>query len=550
MAAEGSPTDRPELRTAKCIRTLTISLGIGVLAYGIALAALSRAGFPSTVRTGSSVPYLSDKPVGEDAYYMLSVARNVARGRGIVYNGRKKTTGVQPLATVIYAGLIWGIEKAGGNEWTIVRSILAFGVVLLILFAHVIGVISAHLAGRTSAEDRAVAYGLGFCFALLNFSVLRLFTYGLETSMYLLILSVAVLATMRIGDGASGREGRYEIVLGCLFGAAALARIDFLALAALFLVVATARRKMSIRRGILAGGICLMIVSPWLVWVKFTGGSWMPSSGLAQAALPSAGSLLSRLTAIATALADHATPWAYEANRLPLVVVGAASGIAVWGWLSRTRGKDASAGRPGALARNNPFYFEWAVSLAALVLVYAVFFRSRHFYLRYTAPVLVLVLPVLAGLVQRELRQSRKWLFPALVSAMLLSFAAAAFVSLHTGTVGNDLTINAGFIRQEFPDSARIGAFQSGVLGFFHENVFNLDGKIDVSALHHLRSGTMSQYLDRERIDVVIDWPSYIYGNLDREYLDGQWVPRPTGLAPRRSVCLVRLGSGLSRLPR
>ena len=294
----------------KRVRVLTFALAGGVLAYGIVLAALSRPGFPSAMRSGSSFPYLCDKPVGEDAYYMLTVARNVARGRGFVYNNGIRTTGVQPLATLVYAGLIWGVEKAGGDEWMIVRAVLAFGFLMLVLFAHAVGLISGHLAGGESPSDRAEAYGLGFCFALLDFSLLRLFTYGLETPIYLLLVAAAVLTTMRIG-GAGRRGGALRhggLVLGGLFGAAALARIDFLVLAAVFLAVAVARRSMSFRQAALAGGVSLVIVGPWLVWVRLTGGSWMPSSGLAQFGIPSAGAAPGRLAAMAAALADHATP--------------------------------------------------------------------------------------------------------------------------------------------------------------------------------------------------------------------------------------------------
>jgi hypothetical protein len=43
---------------------------------------------------------LSDKPVGEDGYYMLTIALNIAQGHGIAYNYSLPATGIQPLSTL------------------------------------------------------------------------------------------------------------------------------------------------------------------------------------------------------------------------------------------------------------------------------------------------------------------------------------------------------------------------------------------------------------------------------------------------------------------
>ena len=38
------------------------------------------------------MPYVSDKIIGEDGYYMLTVAWNLAQGHGISYNFGEQTT--------------------------------------------------------------------------------------------------------------------------------------------------------------------------------------------------------------------------------------------------------------------------------------------------------------------------------------------------------------------------------------------------------------------------------------------------------------------------
>ena len=86
-----------------------------VLTYGLVLAVFSREGFPETTEYGYGMPYLSDRPVGEDAYYMLTVAWNIAEKHQLVYNLDKPTTGIQPLATVFYAGIAHIVQFTGGD---------------------------------------------------------------------------------------------------------------------------------------------------------------------------------------------------------------------------------------------------------------------------------------------------------------------------------------------------------------------------------------------------------------------------------------------------
>jgi len=74
---------------------------IGVLA----LAALSLA-----LRSDATV-FL--KPFSEDGYYSLAVARSMAAGHGMTIDGVTRTNGIQPLLTIIQAGLFW---LARGND--------------------------------------------------------------------------------------------------------------------------------------------------------------------------------------------------------------------------------------------------------------------------------------------------------------------------------------------------------------------------------------------------------------------------------------------------
>jgi len=84
--------------------------------YACVLAVMARNGFPTDVRQASFWPFLSDKPVGEDGYYMLTVAWNLATDWRFEYNGDILTTAIQPLTVVLYAMLAKLALVLGGQR--------------------------------------------------------------------------------------------------------------------------------------------------------------------------------------------------------------------------------------------------------------------------------------------------------------------------------------------------------------------------------------------------------------------------------------------------
>src|SRR4030095_14567085 len=75
-----------------------VLLAMMIVTYGIVLAVFSREGFPESMDYGHGMPYLSDRPVGEDAYYMLTVAWNSAEEGRSVYHLDKPHTWIQTRA--------------------------------------------------------------------------------------------------------------------------------------------------------------------------------------------------------------------------------------------------------------------------------------------------------------------------------------------------------------------------------------------------------------------------------------------------------------------
>ena len=515
-------------------RVLAISCAVVVL-YGAVLAWGSRAAFPARLAEAPGLPSLADKPLGEDGFYMLTVAWNLGHGRGLTYNDGIETTGIQPLATVLYGGLAAGVRASGGTRWDLARLVLLFGVGTVVGLALLLGALArASLPAGADPERAALAFFLGAVLTLANVWVFRIATYGLETGVYLVLL--AAFAGTLVRD-VPRMTVRRAAVAGLLAGLCGLARIDFGVLLALFLALLVVRRVLTLRHGIVLGATALALVAPWFLWVHAVSGHWAPSSGPAQSSWITAGSAPGRVLAMAKAVLNHLTPWLYTGNRLDLTLLALLS-VAVVGallvWARRTT-------RPAAPDR------AWADVLSALGLavvglvgVYLVLFRSTHFYDRYAAPLLVVVIPGLAWLVATSVPVERLRRAAVPLAAGLGLAAAFWFaVTLHRGATGNVHAVTAGFVQAHYPE-ARVGAFQSGVVGYFNPNVVNLDGKVDARALAAAQAGKLEAFLDAQGVDVLVDAGGNLH-RIDMRYLAEHWRRCSADPPNDYTLCLERL---------
>ena len=508
-----------------------IAAAVLLLCYVTALAVFSPTTFPGQMTGNGHFPFLMDKPVGEDGYYMLTVAENIASHGTVTYNGQMEATGIQPLATVVFAGLDWVVQRFGGNQMDLVRSVLVLGGVLLIAFAAQISAIT----GRLVTPDYApAAKALAFLLVLSDYTLFRLFTYGLETGLYLMFLAVCVLSTQRIA-AAGHTSTREAALLGIAAGLAGETRIDFGLIFACVLAVLLLKRLIDPARALLAGGIALLLVSPWFLFVHRVDGTWLPSSGRAESTLVTLATLPNRCIRMLLAVLGHLVPWSYAGMSTVSTLVGILS-IIVLIWLLRP-------GKSGALRsprESISLGWIWVPAFAGLVVLYVIFFNAVHFYYRYSSILSVVTIPLLAALLV-SVPQVRRYAV-AVPAFLLLCFVTWTYGSLHTGRIGNSQTIVAGYIHQYFPN-ARVGCFQSGVVGFFNSNVENLDGKLNRPALEAERRHQLPQFLDEQKVDVITDWDSLITAYLPADYVRNTFEPCPIPVADSGTVCLVRRSS-------
>lgn len=506
--------------------------------YGLFLTVASLDGFPATLHDGRFLPYLADKPVGEDGFYMLTVAWNIADGRGIVYNYGAPTTGIQPLSTAIFSILAYSTRLAGGTKWTFVRAVLGFGVLSHIVLAHIVGLITARLASRPfgalaphAAYRLKPEYQLGLALTLFNFTLFRWCTYGLETGIYLSLFGATVLYTLTLGMARWTLPS--TLLLGILAGLTAWARIDFGLIFAVFLVWIALRFGLS--RAAIAGGAALVTIAPWLAYVALTTGTVLPSSGAAQARLATMAELQTRLWQMIKVILNSLVPWVYSSGTRMTDLMAAIFLVAFIVIVCRPSGMTSIR----QLCLSAPSAGIWFLGVGLLLALYTTCFWATHFYSRYESPLLIIVSPMIAILLAGRIERKRPSMLPLILYTVATLFFAWCVVSLHTGRIGNQHVISAGYIKAHWP-TERVGAFQSGVIGFFNNNVLNLDGKLDQDALKAIQDNAVSKYIDGQKVDVLIDWPESLR-RLDGDYLKSRWQPCVERVQ-NESVCLQRRG--------
>ena len=516
--------------------TLTTSLKAAAafltLAYTLVLAFGARDGFPSGLTTGSFFPYLSDQPVGEDGYYLMLAAWNLARGEGLTVNFGEVVTGIQPLMTFLLAGVAWIVQAFGGDKFDFARAMILLGGVNTLLFAFLVERVTRLALDPT--VDRDTAGAMAFIGAALSFYLFRTFTYGLETGLYLVLIAALVWATLSML-----RSGALSLAsaagLGVLIGLCGLARIDFGIVAAIVFGLLFLRGRIGFAPAAIAGAIALCVTAPWLLWVRSVSGTFMPSSGPAQASLVDWGSAWGRGETMILSVAQNIAPWApiFFEPLVALASVGALL-VLILAAMRSARGKPTWA-RDASAALS-----AWGLGLWVLPFLYFAVFWAAHFYPRYTAPLAVLSLVVMGAAVARLPERARRIVTIGAFTLFVASNAWAAWTTHHRGGIGDGHSVAAGYVARHLPKDSRVGAFQSGVVGFYNENVINLDGKVNVEALAAMRTKQVEEYLDRAKIDYVIDWEGVIDGLMPRAMKSGEWVRCPLPVGNKESVCVMR----------
>jgi hypothetical protein len=448
--------------------------------------------------------------LSEDGYLMQTIARNMAIGLGMsTAHGTMPTNGVQPLATFLYAGLH---ALAGGSK------MLAIGYVTV--FATAVSAAAAWVywrLGRSVLRDLPFARDIALLAAALWFAspaIVGQSMNGLETGLYYLAITTTLLYYFSLDLSATApmRTGQ-RVALGLLLGVTFLARNDavfFIAavLAAHLLLGGASAAEAGAGGGdaVVAGGLSMVVASPWLIYNKLMFGSVVPISGLAESHSAGFGANLRMIPAnlVEASLLYVPLPRALE-TAWPVVVVSllvlAALGWAAWSLVARRS------------LRGLRFCAITLVFCAGIGGYYGLFFGAAWFVSRYLSalsPLLWLLSITSAYLLLAGLLRERRTFMAcgAALTSMLLLVSAGLAVLHFRGGRSNGHRQVVDWVQKNVDERQWVGGIQTGTLGYFHDRTINLDGKVNPKALRaRIETGAVFGYvLDDTPINYLVDW--------------------------------------------
>jgi hypothetical protein len=445
----------------------------------------------------------------EDGYLMMTIARNIALGRGMsISEGTIPTNGTQPLTTIVFTGLFWlvdGQRRSGVllvQLWHVLTSVAAAWLL------HALGnrVLRARPWGRSAA-----ALGASAWFG--SPVVIDRTMNGLETGTYVVVLLAAALLWLEWSADVNRKfEPLAAAGIGAVLGLAFLARIDavfFIAAMTAVHVLATRHPTAILRRlaeSAVMGTVSIVVAAPWLAYNQIRFGSVMPISGTAQSA---AATLGGNLAHVPGALFEYAAlvlpvPVAVETTA-PVLAVTVTACLAYAAAL-------VLAARRGVRVERLAIALAGTTALA-LVGYYGLLFGAAHFVSRYLFPVSPFFALVSASLFMRGIRHTaerpvtRRLAGAALAAIVLLAIALNARIYLAVGR-GSAVDHRAvvRWVEANVPRDAWVAAVQTGTLGFFHERTINLDGKVNPHALEARLERRVPHYVVALPVAYIADW--------------------------------------------
>ncbi len=434
----------------------------------------------------------------DDALYYFTIARNLAHGHGVSFDGIHPTNGMHPLWLL----LITPIFTLQLTQWGFIHATLLLQTALDTIIIWLIGsTVYDLLPGAKESNRKTAAGAAALIYALSTLVIIRSIN-GMETTLAALFFVV----WFRVYIQASGGRKRMGWTgLGIVTGLLLLARTDsFIVLIPITLYLIVTKWKAEWRGMILALVVACVVISPWLVWNIVHFGTIMQSSGEAVPMLAMrkyhalyGAFIFNHL--LWQAARNVLKPFWYAAFGLPLLTIGYAAIV---------RRKNLSAGE-------RAIYF--LVLGGVLLLIVHSIFRGfiRDWYVEELVPLFLIAFGVSIGANAgtTEARASGRWALAALVIVLqLLLYRKPQYVSQAAILESALPTV------EQLSANYKIACFNSGYYGYFTRrrgSVVDLDGVVNSDALAALKAGRVGAYLRRDSVSYILDFKGDFGGYLN-----------------------------------
>lgn len=464
------------------------------------------------------IDHLIAQSVSDDAFYYFQTARTISEGGGVSVDGEVWGNGFHPLWLL----MLVPVYAAGAGDEQAIHIALTLSAVAVSVSGALLYATARRLAVSPLASLIVVAVYLA------SPAVVYLSINGLETGVNLVAFVALLYAFVACWQEPSRAN---ELLVSVAAGAVVLSRTDY-GVAALFVLAALALRANAHPASLAAlAGPAIVLTAPWFAWNIAVFDS--PVQGSAGAIPYVLHELYPAPDASAREVVRHSLeqlqgfgydvlPYVYFAPDLDDAHVAAAAVVCLIAGavvaIIVPRGVDRSA----LVLLGVP-----ALGLAVQFLIHGgVRWYVREWYLAGVFPVLALALAVV-------LDELWRWRAGVVASAAVLALIVAASAAKSRATYSDgwyglqtDMLEAARWIDTETPPDARVGAFNSGIIGYFsNRTTVNLDGVMNPDALDAIKDRRVVAYMQERRITYLADFPYYPYW-LYRPFLGGELAAR------------------------
>ncbi len=491
-------------------------------------------------------------PLIGDCFYNFFVAKNLALGNGLTFDGKHLTNGFHPLLTLLMAGVYCVFPN---SESAPLRTLL-----LIHTFLSLFSAIFLYKVIRQEVNERAATIFL----LLFYTSIYSIATdmNGLDTCLNTFLLSAALLFYFTKLRGRTDDYLRRFLVFSILCGLLALSRLDNFAfiLGLLFdhLFIDTSDPRMRFRkiRGLLIHAfVILLFVGPWFFYNLKYFGDLMPISGqtvrlISVLDIPSHVTDEAELFDLSSDTAENneiAIRDFYDGQISPIVYLkclGSALGTIVAFGLPlaadiitnlrrlRVGGWDLAAVgtllifllfavlvwrlRTKVKSRDvfiEPFRF-LLLSFFLFLGFYLYIVLGYMFYYRYMFPVILVSKIFLSIYIDRLLPVDVRLFRRERLSIMATAFVLIYLVQVPMFMVGfkntyvRTVMMAGDWVERNVPQGSLIGVFQSGVIiNFCSADFLVLENKLNPEIGPAFRDKRMFDYLLEKGVDYVMDEP-------------------------------------------
>ncbi|MBU5557666.1 MAG: glycosyltransferase family 39 protein [Candidatus Micrarchaeia archaeon] len=455
---------------------------------------------------------LINKIVLDDSFYGFSIARSIANGHGVTYNGIDQTNGFQPLWVL----MIVPIFMITSNIYLAVNLVLVLAAIINTLTVLLVYKFAQNVFGEKIALIAIVLYGLN---PFVMFQTLS----GIDVVLFTFLVIVTIYFYNKI-------EHKFDkknlCVLGVLIGMTMLARMDGLLLfAAIWLYMLWKNKKhplIAIKHGFIIGIVALLVVLPWFAWSYTTFGTIVQSSAIARYNMghgifpyadlkapktlaQTASMVMENFVRAAGSILNQLGIFNFGIDMLTIILFLFIVSTLMFSVKSLKR------------------FTVPVIFVILLVLFYCLYMWGVQ--VRYMTPVIPMItILISAGLV--SMFKKHAWLVQFILIVVLTIIAFNGLQQWDRGYFAwsGELYKDALWIRENIAPNESVGVFSSGIHTYFsNRRVVNLDGVLNFKAIKALEDRDIISYMKSENISV---WVESVYFNhsVTNEYRKGRHI--------------------------